>query len=46
MTRNVLITGAAGFIGAAAIKKFILNGDIVTGIDNLCPYYDVSIKKK
>ena len=45
MKRNVLITGAAGFIGAATIKKFILNGDNVIGIDNLCEYYDVSLKK-
>ena len=45
MKRNVLITGAAGFIGAATIKKFILNGDNVVGVDNLCPYYDVSLKK-
>ena len=45
MKRNVLITGAAGFIGAATSKKFILNGDNVIGIDNLCPYYDVSLKK-
>ena len=40
MKRNVLITGAAGFIGAATTKKFILNGDNVIGIDNLCKYYD------
>ena len=45
MKRNVLITGAAGFIGAATIKKFILNGDNVIGIDNLSKYYDVSLKK-
>ena len=45
MKRKVLITGAAGFIGAATVKKFILNGDKVIGIDNLCSYYDVSLKK-
>ena len=45
MARKVLVTGAAGFIGAALIKKLIINGDNVIGIDNLCPYYDISLKK-
>ena len=45
MKRNVLVTGAAGFIGAAIIKRLILNGDIVIGIDNLNEYYDISLKK-
>ena len=45
MKRNVLVTGAAGFIGAAIIKKLILNGDTVIGIDNLSAYYDISLKK-
>ena len=46
MKRNVLITGAAGFIGSFLTKKLILNGDNVIGIDNLCSYYDVSLKKQ
>ena len=45
MKKNVFITGAAGFIGAAVVKKFILNGDNVIGVDNLSSYYDVSLKK-
>ena len=45
MKRNVLITGAAGFIGAATVKKFLSNGDNVVGIDNINDYYDVSLKK-
>ena len=45
MKKNVLITGAAGFIGAAVVKKFIFNGYSVIGIDNLSSYYDVSLKK-
>ena len=45
MKRNVLVTGAAGFVGAATVKKFIINGDNVIGIDNICPYYDVSLKE-
>ena len=46
MKRNVLVTGAAGFIGAAIAKRLILNGDIVVGIDNISPYYDISLKRK
>ena len=45
LMKKVLITGAAGFIGASLTKKLILNGDQVIGIDNLCPYYDVALKK-
>ena len=42
---NVLITGSAGFIGAALTEKFLLNGINVVGIDNLSSYYDLDLKK-
>ena len=42
---NVLITGAAGFIGYHLSKRLLENGCSVAGIDNLNPYYDVSLKK-
>ena len=42
---KVLITGAAGFIGAAVAKKLVQRGDDVIGIDNLNDYYDVQLKK-
>jgi len=42
---NVLITGAAGFIGYHLSKRLLENGCSVTGIDNLNPYYDVNLKK-
>lgn len=44
---TVLITGAAGFIGAnLALKLFKDNDDIhIVGIDNMNDYYDVSIKE-
>jgi UDP-glucuronate 4-epimerase len=42
---NVLVTGAAGFIGFHLAKRLLENGCTVTGIDNLNPYYDVSLKK-
>ena len=41
----ILITGSAGFIGAAISKKLIMNGYSVIGIDNLNKYYDVNLKK-
>jgi len=40
-----MITGAAGFIGYHLSKRLSENGCNVTGIDNLNPYYDVSLKK-
>ena len=42
---RVLITGAAGFIGAALAARLIARGDSVLGIDNLNDYYQVSLKK-
>ena len=45
LTMKVLVTGAAGFIGAALSHRLLDRGDSVSGIDNLTPYYDVSLKK-
>lgn len=42
---KVLITGVAGFIGAALAIKLLERGDEVVGIDNLNDYYDVNLKK-
>jgi len=41
----VLVTGAAGFIGAATTGALLERGDQVVGIDNLNDYYDPSLKK-
>ena len=41
----ILITGAAGFIGAELSKKFLKTGFKVIGIDNINDYYDVNLKK-
>jgi len=42
---NVLVTGAAGFIGFFLSKKLLENGHTVFGVDNLNDYYDVALKK-
>ena len=42
---KVLVTGAAGFIGAALCRRLLDRGDAVAGVDNLCPYYDVQLKQ-
>jgi UDP-glucuronate 4-epimerase len=39
-----LVTGAAGFIGAALTLRLLKRGDEVIGIDNLNDYYDINLK--
>jgi UDP-glucuronate 4-epimerase len=41
----VLVTGAAGFIGAATSRALLERGDEVVGIDNLNNYYDPALKQ-
>ena len=41
---KVLVTGAAGFIGATLIHRLLARGDEVIGIDNLNDYYSVALK--
>lgn len=44
---SVLVTGAAGFIGANLVMELLRNVEQITivGIDNLNDYYDVAIKE-
>ena len=42
---NILVTGAAGFIGSALALQLLERGDTVYGIDNLSNYYDVTLKQ-
>jgi len=41
----VLVTGAAGFIGAATTRALLERGDEVFGIDSLNDYYDPALKR-
>ncbi len=41
---RVLVTGAAGFIGAALSERLLARGDAVIGIDNCNDYYDPALK--
>ena len=42
---NILVTGAAGFIGFHTSRALLARGDTVTGFDNLNDYYDVTLKE-
>ena len=43
---KVLVTGAAGFIGAFLCKRLLdSTSDEIVGVDNLNDYYDVSLKE-
>lgn len=41
---NILVTGAAGFIGSAVCKRLLERGDNVVGLDNINDYYDPELK--
>lgn len=42
---QILITGAAGFIGHFLAMRLLARGDAVIGVDNLNDYYDVTLKE-
>ena len=42
---DVLVTGAAGFIGYHAARLFLARGDRVLGVDVLNDYYPVALKR-
>ena len=45
--KKILITGSAGFIGAFLVKRLLeTTDDLIVGLDNLNPYYDVSLKEE
>jgi UDP-glucuronate 4-epimerase len=42
---KILVTGSAGFIGAAVTKRLLQRGDVVIGLDNHNNYYDPALKE-
>ena len=42
---EILVTGCAGFIGAALSRRLLERGDEVIGVDNLNDYYDPGLKQ-
>jgi len=42
---RILLTGVAGFIGAAVAQRLLTEGVQVLGVDNLNDYYDVRLKQ-
>jgi len=42
---KILVTGSAGFIGAATGLQLLARGDSVVGLDNLNAYYDPVLKQ-
>ncbi|MDH7486882.1 MAG: SDR family NAD(P)-dependent oxidoreductase [Anaerolineae bacterium] len=45
MSKTILVTGAAGFIGSHVAQALLARGDVVVGLDNLNDYYDPARKR-
>jgi len=45
VSRKLLVTGAAGFIGSHLCERLISKGNTVVGLDNFDPFYDREIKE-
>ena len=45
MSKTILVTGAAGFIGSHTVQALATRGDRVVGLDNLNDYYDPARKR-
>jgi UDP-glucuronate 4-epimerase len=43
---NVLVTGAAGFIGSHLAERLRARGDTVIGFDNFDPFYERAVKER
>ena len=43
---KVLVTGAAGFVGSRLCRALLDRGDVVVGLDNFDPYYDIALKTR
>lgn len=45
MSQTILVTGAAGFIGAYTLRALAARGQAVVGLDNYNAYYDPQLKR-
>lgn len=45
MSKRILITGTAGFIGFHLARRLLKEGNIVFGVDNFNTYYDIRLKE-
>ncbi len=45
MTRHILITGGAGFIGSHVTRRLLERGDRVTALDDFNDFYDPALKR-
>jgi UDP-glucuronate 4-epimerase len=45
LSRTILVTGCAGFIGSHVAQALLARGDVVVGLDSFHPYYDPGRKR-
>jgi UDP-glucuronate 4-epimerase len=43
--KQILVTGAAGFIASRVCEMLLEQGEYVVGLDNMNDYYDVRLKE-
>ena len=43
--KTILVTGAAGFIGSALVKKLLDGNSKIVGLDNINNYYSQDLKR-